>query len=176
MKKQLLFCVLIMWSLTLFSQDKSSLTKEETVNYLLKKSRQSIGQEYKSAAMPSQSGNSVTDIELTIRDCDLFYRVIYSGNRSSITFSFNPKDIATITIGGANADIGVGSGGVIQLNLKSATGLKRYPEWKEYNSAQPTSTVYIHYLAADVENFSKIKKAFEYLRDLCKAEDDPFGN
>jgi hypothetical protein len=38
------------------------------------------------------------------------------------------------------------------------------------------SEIYISYLKGDGSNFNKLKKALEYLRDLAKAEDDPFGN
>ncbi|MFN3665596.1 MAG: hypothetical protein ACK4S0_05525 [Sediminibacterium sp.] len=33
----------------------------------------------------------------------------------------------------------------------------------------------IYFLKADPTNYDKLRKAFEHLRDLCKAEDDPFG-
>jgi hypothetical protein len=36
-------------------------------------------------------------------------------------------------------------------------------------------TIYIPFLKSDPLNFNKIKKALEHLRDLCSAEDDPFG-
>ncbi len=45
-----------------------------------------------------------------------------------------------------------------------------YPE--EYR----VSGILLHYLKGDGSDGNKIKKALEYLRDLAKAEDDPFGN
>lgn len=33
-----------------------------------------------------------------------------------------------------------------------------------------------YFLGTDPTNFNKLKKAFEHLKDLCEAEDDPFGN
>jgi carboxypeptidase C (cathepsin A) len=39
-----------------------------------------------------------------------------------------------------------------------------------------TAEFEIYFLQADNTNFNKLKKAFEHLRDLVKAEEDPFGN
>jgi hypothetical protein len=44
-----------------------------------------------------------------------------------------------------------------------------------YNNKETTSVIYLTFLQSDDTNFSKIKKALEHLRDLYKAEDDPFG-
>lgn len=51
--------------------------------------------------------------------------------------------------------------------------LKEYTDYRESESA---TEIYLAYLQSDDSNFTKIKKALEYLRDLAKAEDDPFGN
>ena len=37
-------------------------------------------------------------------------------------------------------------------------------------------SVYFYFLGTDPTNLNKLKKAFEHLKDLCEAEDDPFGN
>jgi hypothetical protein len=37
-------------------------------------------------------------------------------------------------------------------------------------------SMFLYYLKGDGSEGNKIKKALEYLRDLAKAEDDPFGN
>lgn len=43
------------------------------------------------------------------------------------------------------------------------------------SSTEATDTVVFYFLASDPTNFNKFKRALEHLRDLCKAEDDPFG-
>ncbi|WP_316846389.1 hypothetical protein [Pedobacter psychrodurus] len=91
--------------------------------------------------------------------------------------------------------------GSLKLNLKANTAQSRtvytspnyqfpdgtnaikYEYWgKCYGSKEgepllaSVNFIYINFLAADPDNFVKLKKAFEYLRDLYKAEDDPFAN
>jgi hypothetical protein len=89
--------------------------------------------------------------------------------------------------------------GVVKITLISNTGQNEYRSfgptkkytWNghyaygfchsvgEYTDARSTNsnnTIYLAYLQADPTNFNKIKKALEYLRDLAKAEDDPFAN
>ena len=110
---------------------------------------------------------------------------------------FNPAHILSI-----EKDPNVVSGepiGVIKITLKYNTGQWNFslfsPAMKsndpnssgyglcysfgEYLPSRLSSTknvMYLSYLQSDDTNFTKIKKALEYLRDLCKAEDDPFGN
>lgn len=43
------------------------------------------------------------------------------------------------------------------------------------DKAESTDTITLYFLGSDATNFNKLKKAFEHLRDLCEAEDDPFG-
>lgn len=50
--------------------------------------------------------------------------------------------------------------------------LKEYPAHRVTSSS---NVMYLSYLQSDEGNLNKIKKALEYLRDLLKAEDDPFG-
>lgn len=52
----------------------------------------------------------------------------------------------------------------------------RCTEWKEIDRSSKVETaVFLYFLKEDPSNFDKIRKAFEYLIDLMKAEDDPFG-
>ncbi|MBG7610790.1 hypothetical protein IU405_00825, partial [Polaribacter sp. BAL334] len=46
---------------------------------------------------------------------------------------------------------------------------------EEENNSTVVTEIFLYYLKSDPTNFNKIKKALEHLRNLCKAEDDPFG-
>jgi hypothetical protein len=46
--------------------------------------------------------------------------------------------------------------------------------WRENSSI--VDVVYIPYFQNDPTNFDKIKKALLYLKELCDAEEDPFGD
>ncbi|MCT1523886.1 hypothetical protein [Sphingobacterium hotanense] len=48
-------------------------------------------------------------------------------------------------------------------------------EFPQHRVSESVKVVYLSYLQSDPSNFNKLKKALEYLRDLMKAEDDPFG-
>lgn len=50
-----------------------------------------------------------------------------------------------------------------------------FEEYTQLRNKKSTKEVFFTYLQSDDTNFNKIKKALEYLRDLAKAEDDPFG-
>lgn len=107
---------------------------------------------------------------------------------------FNPAHIKDIEIG-PNYVSGEPVG-VIRITLigKTATQTKytyhniKYTETSEgrfcHNYGEneslrqnlTVSEIYMTYLQSDTTNFNKLRKAFEHLRDLCKAEDDPFGD
>ena len=110
---------------------------------------------------------------------------------------FNPKNISSIEI--FTNPISNEAIGSIQINLKSKTNQSlRYVEgpkfkfpyddsinseyWGKCYGDQTGNKIsdslnyaYINFLIADEDNFKKLKKALEHLRDLYKAEDDPFG-
>ncbi|WP_462219141.1 hypothetical protein [Ferruginibacter sp.] len=218
MKSKLLMCFFTIWSLTSFSQDKASLTKEETVNYLNKKINEikdyssvinSKSYYHRSSEVKSSKDNlkisydqsnykqrpegtlvTINDrnkykIPMRIYPCDYFIE--------NITQEFNPAYIVSVEIG--NNDQNAGTVGFMQITLKSKT-VKYLIErnktsytvsggnndgecgdfQKVYSNTNFYTIVYFPYLKADDTNFNKIKKALEYLRDLYKAEDDPFGN
>ncbi|MGN0021670.1 MAG: hypothetical protein ACI35Z_12790 [Sphingobacterium hotanense] len=49
-------------------------------------------------------------------------------------------------------------------------------EYIPYRTKNTVNFIYLSYLQSDDSNYDKLKKALLYLRDLMKAEDDPFGN
>jgi hypothetical protein len=125
-------------------------------------------------------------------------------SREHLEYKFNPmhiKEITTYSQDNAASDIGRM---VITLENKTAqvtTIIHEYvrksfqkrhwdaANYREYftteyyyafepttNTVESMKTVTIFYLKSDSSNFNKLKKAFEHLRKLCKADDDPFGN
>jgi hypothetical protein len=117
--------------------------------------------------------------------------------------SFNPMQIIAIDVNDASSTADVG-GMILTFKAKTAkksivTGKyveKKNPyyqgspyqdrngKWwdetykkyeKEEGTLVATDFITIPYLKSDPDSFTKIKKALEHLRDLCKAEDDPFG-
>jgi hypothetical protein len=120
-----------------------------------------------------------------------FYPCDYLTINDQLTF--NPAHI--LKIENYDGDVAGEPVGSAKITLKSNTGIfkrtagsvtskftdpnsdfyGRCVDFKEQSDSQSTNTIYISYLKADDTNFNKIKKALEYLRDLLKAEDDPFG-
>lgn len=68
-------------------------------------------------------------------------------------------------------------------NYRGAWNGSAYPLLTEYyytweptqDETETMMTMSFFYLQSDPDNFKKIQKAFEHLKSLCKAEDDPFG-
>lgn len=218
MKKQLFFFALTIWSLTLFSQDKASLTKEETVNYLSKKLNEI--EDYSSLTNGKTYYHRKSEVTLAKDNLKISYtqsnykqrpegRLVTVNDRNKykipmriypcdylvedITQEFNPAYIVSVELG--NKDPNTATVGFIQITLKSKTAKYLIERSKTsytisggnndgecgdfemvYSNTNLYSVVNFPYLKADDTNFNKIKKALEYLRDLYKAEDDPFGN
>jgi hypothetical protein len=196
MKYNLLIFLFVVFSSNGMAQDKPSLTKRETIDYLNKK---------------------VEECEGHFRTPDGFNKIMYyknlsfylDGEKVSLTQessnynewkssadyferwnkqSFNPGQILSITEATSKAEEPLG---IILITLKSNSVVsKQYISWYKsqdeygrgkffgaHDGTESTSTDQIGfvYLSSDDSNFSKIKKALEHLRDLYNAEDDPFG-
>lgn len=200
MKRALLLCILTLLIVSLFAQDKASLTKEETAKYINKKMDEVSNQWI---TEKDNVREYITGVYVGIKDCNLEIKSsrknkapdnnINCGDREiGAAYDFNPAHIVEITdyILPTNQPLGY-----IKIKLISTTGklhstltevvLVTNPQRYDYNRCnyskeiynkrESCQYVYIPYLKSDPTNFNKLKKAFEYLRDLCKAEDDPFG-
>lgn len=201
MKKQLLIYLLALCSVSSFAQEKTALTKEETINYLSKKAGEVINNKrtasdgytrYMLEHTIRLSGENVvvyfkrsSHLESPRNDCSYYYQENWQ--------TFNPAHIVEII------DESNKSGevlGAVKIKLISKTGNSKfeivtrkgngYPQASalycdccqsnyQPSIVNPTEYIYITYLSSDPSNFNKIKKALEHLRDLYKAEDDPFG-
>jgi hypothetical protein len=199
MKKQVLIVLLVISSLSLFAQDKVALTKEETVNYINKKMIEVCSQWVTDR---SNSREYISEAYVSItKDCNLYFSNKRANKSSDFTcgdwtkerkYIFNPAHIVDITDEELPTNQALG---FIKVKLISLTGKLQTehkmvvritnPRHEQYNqcnynkviddTSESCQFVYIPYLKSDPTNFNKIKKAFEHLKDLCKSEDDPFG-
>jgi hypothetical protein len=127
----------------------------------------------------------------------------HSYKQFDYSYGFNPMQIADIGINdvSSSADVGLIYITLKSKTGKQKINTGKYEEKKNpYYQGSPyqdangkwweetyfkyvetegenvtVGTIYIPYLKSDPLNFNKIKKALEHLRDLCSAEDDPFG-
>lgn len=197
MKKQILLGLIFLITINSFAQDKASLTKEETINYLNKKVQECEGH----FRTPDGMKEAMYYRDLSFKlEGDKVVLEIFSSNFSEyknyysyferVTYQyFNPAHIISITESTTNKNEPIG---IIVIKFSSNSCLsKQKVSWFKYRDEWDDSgkgfgnhdgiktysknEVGFIYLSTDSSNFNKIKKALEYLRDLYKAEDDPFG-
>lgn len=140
-----------------------TLTKGETISYLDKKIKESIGHSWtnNNGTIGKISSASVVQSEKGIK---IEFRVDY---QRTYSYEFNPKLISSIGdhTNGTSSPVNE-----MYINLKGNVCIF-------YNNGQTSSVAYSNYpyLKADSENLQKITKAFNHLKALLAAEDDPFG-
>lgn len=200
MKKQFILILLLASSFLLYAQEKATLTKEETANYINKKMKE-VGSQW--ITENTGAREFITGISVSIKDCDLEIRdmrknkvpdqKINCGDWDKTTdYILNPAHIDEISEYELSASQSLG---YLKIRLISSTGkihklqtqvvLVTNPQRYDYNrcnyskeienSRESCKFVYIPFLKSDPTNFNKLKKALEHLKALCKAEDDPFG-
>ncbi|TDP00717.1 hypothetical protein EV145_10596 [Flavobacterium sp. 245] len=188
-------CLLALCSLSSYAQDKTTLTKDETVNYLGRKIKEIVGHYRKPNGYNERLYFENTTVSysdnLLIIDTKRKNLLVDNNNcgyyELGNTVSFNPKDIVEIKYEGKNESEPVGVIKVIFTSqvckeILNAYGYKMQNnngtcyDWRNTDHQEfSKKEILIPFLASDSTNFTKIKKALEHLRDLCKAEDDPFG-
>jgi hypothetical protein len=180
MKKKLLLGVLLICSIASFAQDKASLTKEETVRYLDKKFKEIIS---------SRDGKVYTDASCSLEGSKLKIfielKFVYKGEDASIarsTITIDPSKIERIQNGTEGTEINMliinvtsNTSKLVLFETASDPQPSNFNYWNKKTTTTVPSKIEIPYLKYDGTNFDKIKKALEHLKDLCKAEDDPFG-
>lgn len=208
MRKQILLSICVLYSFMTFGQEKATLTKEETVNYINKKLKESIDFEFRDLYVLS-STIEITECSITVtQEFSNYQNESAKSNHADFyklynRFEFNPAQIGFIEkVTGMTGE----TGEQLQISLNSKTGkyigirfanvekertvykpivgshlrskeIETYYEYEKIRESKlPEDEININYLGSDKTNFNKLKKAFEHLRDLCKAEDDPFGN
>lgn len=195
MKKIITILAVCVSIATSFAQG-ATLTKEETVNYINKKLAECDG--HKKTVADGSRTPTIKSLRISLSDAGLVTGTMEREDMNKAAdcpryklynyYKFNLLHITSIELDkNYNENEAVGT---IKINLLPRTGhvtmtteaysrvlVGRCTDWKEFDRKEETvSQVYIYYLKGDPTNFNKIKKALEYLRDLAKAEDDPFGN
>lgn len=172
MKKLYLIASLLLASYCSIAQTPT-LTKGETISYLDKKIKESIGH-----ALTNSNGYIGKVVEAQVKESAKGISITYYFDyKTKYTFDFNPRLITSI----ADYQHAAGSPlNEIQIKLSGAICILSTvkPGTNGYNVTDTKSISYANmiYLKADSTSFNKIIKALEHLRDLLKAEDDPFGN
>jgi hypothetical protein len=182
MKKYLFICFLSVLNVCAFSQN-AALTKDETISYINKK-----------VAEATDHAIQLKTMSLTIADASfskaskegyvtLTYKRIGDTQWQDDyrTVVFNPAHIVSIVAEGDEVrTTSPVSNVIIKLVGKTASYNRRTRNHGESywgsSTDESLSSVNIPFLQSDPANFGKLKKALEYLKTLCKAEDDPFGN
>ncbi|NCT94120.1 MAG: hypothetical protein GXC72_06835 [Chitinophagaceae bacterium] len=178
MRNRVLVCFFLVFAATSIrlQAQNAMLTKEETINYLNKKTLESIGHKYS-----SDKGyiGEVTKAEVVKDDKGVKIRFVLkfsSGTSGWFSFAFNPMHIKAVRpyTNASSSSINEAS-----IDMIGNTCLYSYGsgEYYGYSITETKSTNYANfmYLRADAENIEKIKKALTHLQTLLKAEDDPFG-
>ncbi|WP_448697575.1 hypothetical protein ACFGVR_12780 [Mucilaginibacter sp. AW1-3] len=182
MKKHLLICLLSVVTMGASAQN-AALTKDETISYINKK-----------VVEATDHAIQFTNMSLTIIDASfskaskegyitLTYKRIGDSQWQDDyrTVVFNPAHIVNIVAEGDEVrTTSPVSNVVLKLVGKTASYTRRVRNHGAYYWQSPTeeslSSINVPFLQSDPTNFGKLKKALEYLKTLCKAEDDPFAN
>jgi len=196
--RNLLFILLLAFSNTLAAQPV--LTKQETVNYIQKKLNEGVG--HKSSYNKLMDADvRINDCSFTYNEVVNNDKTKPNYREDYNTYTFNILHIKSF-VSVEDGDLSylrinlTGKTGLIKSYTKQYnpkfknqwvndsrydnggyydTKLDRYDFESTSTITRSTDFILIRYLKSDATNFNKLKKAFEHLHDLCKAEDDPFG-
>jgi len=161
--KKLFYLFLFTLIITTSNAQTPVLTKGETISYLDKKIKEAIGHTWtnNNGSIGKISSASVIQSDKGVK---IEFRVDY---QRTYSYEFNPKLISSIGdhTNGTSSPVNE-----IYINLKGNVCIF-------YNNGATSSVAYSNfpYLKADSENLQKITKAFNHLKALLAAEDDPFG-
>ena len=154
------------------SAQKEMLTKEETVNYLNKKLKEADGRDLitKDGQKRRYSGLyfQIKGDELELKYTETFGTVTVDYT----TYVFNPGHISGIVpLGGYQAD-----SPVKRLRITFPTKTPRHACCRYGATLTDIDKVDFPYFASLPDNRLRIEKALLHLKDLAKAEEEPFGN
>jgi len=161
-----------------YSQDVT-LTKGETIQYLDKIVKQTVGQTFKTSYGFLGNSGTIGEVkEAYIKETSTGIEVFYEIKGSFIwqrKLKFHPKYIKTIINHKNNL-----SSTVNGVDITLIGNLCNYEYYaRDYGGVVGSGTVAqlsIIFLQEDPKNFERLKKALLHLQALYKAEDDPFDN
>jgi hypothetical protein len=193
---QIIFAACQITGLAQTTTSKPNLTKEETIRYIDKKVKETVGLWYFS---PTAKQRLFVEDSSIVLNSDGSVRVFQ--RRSDQTednckqtlddaITFDPATISSIEFDPVDSS----SRGAINIKLTGKSGrveatnraptLRNRETGRCYNyvwersswDGTTTDSPWIPFLKSDPTNFEKLKKALLHLRDLAKAEDDPFSD
>jgi hypothetical protein len=177
MKKIVALVSVILYTTAPFAQGKAMLTKDETINYINRTLQKAKGYKCLHVGCLKNEG-SILDVSfITFGDDKVKYQYTQDEAKRpcyccwdsyTTSYTFSPTHIATIEL-----DAKYNDPPIYYCNIKFIRKGLVQTAWKDYKSTSDELKIY--FLMAENGDFTKLKKAFEHLRDLCKAEDDPFG-
>lgn len=168
MKKILLILMVLVFAVSALAQ-KEMLTKEETVNYLNKKLQEVDG---RSMSWPNAfSRYSNLSFRIKGDNVELKYvETFQNGTTRQTNYEFNPGHISKFeTIHGPQSGSAVRS---FRVKFISKTG--RFSDTS--TALKDVDYADFPYFAALTDARVRMQKALLHLRDLAKAEEEPFGN
>ncbi len=176
------------------AQDKASLTKDETISYLNRMLNKAVG--FKcinvGAGTPTASIETVSfsengdDICYTYRVGAWYNRGLSDcsagcGGNYTISYIFNPAYITDVQYLSNSGGDPVRALRVVFRNQNlvrekwTEHGLTPLNSRDKVTLERTTGTATFYFFLSEMADFEKMKKAILYLRDLYKAEEDPFG-
>jgi hypothetical protein len=169
MKKYLFLFLIALFTASVTAQD-AMLTKEETVNYINKKLQELEGRDM------SWANGSVRFSDLSFRlkkdDVELKFTETSTSGPRYTTYVFNPGHISSFdTIHGPQTGSAVRA-----FSVKFPTKTGRWAQGSLYAPFRDVDYVQMPYFDAIPGNRKRLEKALLHLRDLYRAEDEPFGN
>ena len=171
MKKYLFLLIIALFAMGVHAQD-TMLTKEETINYLNKKLQEVDGR----ITIEPTKTHQFSYLSIRARGSDLELKHIdtrVGGQACSVVQVFNPRDIFRLSV----SELATKESPVRLLKIEFAKKLAS----SEIRCAgehvlKDVDRVHMPFFDTLTGNRQRFEKALMHLRDLARAEDDPFGN
>ena len=172
MKKYLFLLIIALFAMAASAQD-AMLTKEETVNYLHKKLQEIDGRDMVKWWEPGLMRLSAVSLRMKGDELELKYtRTFPDGLKHYYTYLFNPGHISKFD----EPNKIKGESAVRDFIIVFPTKSGRWSCCDPNSKFEDAGSAHFPYFAALPGNRQKMEKALLHLRDLARAEDDPFGN
>ena len=180
--KSKLFLLLVLHALFIlpFAAQDAMPTKEETVNYINKKMQEVVGLERDDMCSP-RCARKFTSFSFVLKGDKIEFETRFDETPSGSSRTSKERVIAVFNpahmISGDAAVFTCSAGKSICLKFPDRL-VKRihYSDFANYGPGTDDDTVHIPLDLRIPELKNRVTKALKHLRDLAKAEDDPFGN
>lgn len=157
-----------LFSLGFIAHAQPTLTKDETINYVNKKMKEAVDHVYSNNNGRIGKVSAIYTVSITKTPKGINIVFTFDDPFYTASYEFNPAHIKDVFAYENSTSSAVNE---LQISLIGATCAA-----KIRSGNQSLAYANMLYLKADPTNLQKIKKALMHLRDLYKAEDDPFAN